>query len=112
MYDTWHEGYTAVRAQVPDMAVGIMEPGEAPLPLFGLLLSASAKAWLETPGTQLFYAFHWYGKAGTGAPIVKVVEAIAGHWKMPALMTEMEDCDVSRVGFKPQPFLREPFESC
>jgi hypothetical protein len=58
MYETWQACDTAIRAHVPDMAVGVGDTGEAPLPATHVLLSAKMKKWAKE-STNLFYAFHW-----------------------------------------------------
>jgi hypothetical protein len=58
MYETWQASYDAIRAQVPDIAVGLCDTGEAPLPLTHAMLSEKTKAWIKN-ADYLFYAFHW-----------------------------------------------------
>ena len=75
---------------LPDIAVGVMDTGEAPVPIGDLGIAAAEVDWLKHTGEHLVYVFHHYGG---GAP-----EAIAGAvgfsklWNMPALLTEFGDC--------------------
>jgi hypothetical protein len=63
MYATWEACYTAIRAVSFDMAVGVMDTGQAPIPIGYLGIATKQVEWLKS-ATHLFYAFHHYG-AGT-----------------------------------------------
>eukprot|EP01046_Picozoa_sp_COSAG06_P010241 COSAG06_NODE_556_length_14336_cov_8.683290_3_plen_85_part_00 len=62
MYETWKACYDAVRAELPELGVGVMDAGQGVWPnldgKFGL--TDELLTWLRT-GDHLFYAFHHYG---------------------------------------------------
>eukprot|EP00040_Diaphanoeca_grandis_P040179 m.261509 g.261509 ORF g.261509 m.261509 type:complete len:423 (+) comp42299_c0_seq1:38-1306(+) len=97
MYETWKEAYTVIRAEIPDIAVGIMDPGEAPLPATHLLIPVTLQSWIRNNTTHLFYAFHWYSTPADPAVAVKNAVAIAKAWGIPALMTEFMSCKVQAI---------------
>ena len=79
---------------MPDIAVGVMDTGESPLPLGDLLLWPSQVAWLKQ-AQNIFYAFHWYGPPiNDPKQAIKNVQQVMERWNVAALMTEMEDCSV------------------
>ena len=56
-YATWEACYNAVRAVLPDMAVGIMDTGEAPVPIGDLGLAKAQVEWIKA-AEHLVYIFH------------------------------------------------------
>ena len=72
MYTTWKACYDAVRAEVPELAVGVMDAGEGVWSvdrledgspdngMFGL--NAELLQWLRS-GDHLFYAYHQCARA-------------------------------------------------
>ena len=67
MYETWKACYDAVRAELPELAVGVMDAGQGVWSQdrigiddgkFGL--TDELLHWLRS-GDHLFYAFHHYG---------------------------------------------------
>eukprot|EP00947_MAST-08B_sp_MAST-8B-sp1_P002345 g2345.t1 len=94
MYATWQSCHAAARAEVPDIGVGVMDTGEAPLPIGDLGLWPSQVKWLQqTEG--LFYCFHWYGPPiKNPEDAVRYASATGARWNVPVLMTEMDSCKV------------------
>ena len=56
MYQTWQACYIKIRARIPDMAVGLADTGEAPLPFTHALLSKNSKDWIKG-ASHLFCTF-------------------------------------------------------
>ena len=121
----WEACYNAIRAVSPDIAVGVMHPGQIPRPDAGL--SPRNVAWLRSlqlssssspsssssstgekvagggggGGGGLFYAIHWYGSDEDGSVEHAIGDALrfAAPYKMPTLLTEYDphDCDTMRA---------------
>ena len=88
MYATWEACYDAIRAASPDLAVAVMDTGEAALRIGDLAINAKQVTWLKGGGTHLFYAFHWYGTPANVADAVANAQRIGAAWNMPVLLTE------------------------
>ena len=88
MYATWHACYDAIRAASPDLAVGVMDTGEAALGLGTFGIKKEQVAWLKGGGTHLFYAFHWYGNPKSVETAVANAKRIGAAWNMPVHLTE------------------------
>eukprot|EP00729_Bicosta_minor_P018615 gene18615-3214_t len=70
-----------------DLAVGVMDTGQTPLPYGDIGLSKSTLKWLQS-ASHLFYAFHWYGEPKPVSAAIKNAVTLATRWRMPALLTE------------------------
>lgn len=99
MYQTWEACYDAVRAESDDIAVGVMDTGQAALGIGNLLLSKETVAWLKDASSKngLFYAYHCYGCS----PASAVKTAKNNPWGMPSLLTEYggygDGCDIQKA---------------
>jgi len=94
MYATWQACYDAAQAELPGIAIGIMDTGEAPLPVGDLGLWPTQVEWLKK-AEHLFYAFHWYGlPVKDPNKAIQNVRWFMDSWEMPALLTEFNSCDV------------------
>ena len=75
-----------------ELAVGVMDIGEAPLPIGNLGIQHEQVAWLTDKNTShLVYVFHHYGKGAQLA--IDAAATFSLLWDVPVLMTEFGDCD-------------------
>ena len=81
--------YIAVRGVLPDIAVGVMDTGEAPVPIGNLGIKKEQVEWIGT-AQHLVYMFHHYGSGAVQA--IKAALSFSHNWDVPALMTEFGDC--------------------
>ena len=51
-------GFQAIRAVLSDIAVGVMDTGQAPVPIGDLGIAAAEVDWLKHTGEHLVYVFH------------------------------------------------------